>query len=209
MSPSSDILELLSSVSNSSFSSSGELGSVKYPDSCSEDISSDSYSDDDAFADDDEREEGRKKRGSQREEYAMRFPETAWRTHSSRERKANDTRSTRRNKSSRYKKLFSMEDSLSKSIPVNSRWSLRLLFIANVLLFLSANTDSGASVSLFATLTTPVIDPSSFSSDLSSTPSFNGALLNAINGGRKTLLYANASSSTTTDNKNNKQQQQI
>ena len=170
--------------------------------------SSDSYSDDDAFADDDEREEGRKKRGSQREEYAMRFPETAWRTHSSRERKANDTRSTRRNKSSRYKKLFSMEDSLSKSIPVNSRWSLRLLFIANVLLFLSANTDSGASVSLFATLTTPVIDPSSFSSDLSSTPSFNGALLNAINGGRKTLLYANASSSTTTDNKNNKQQQQ-
>ena len=169
--------------------------------------SSDSYSDDDAFADDDEREEGRKKRGSQRRiRHAL-----------PRNRLANTL--VERTESQRYKKyakkqiievqkLFSMEDSLSKSIPVNSRWSLRLLFIANVLLFLSANTDSGASVSLFATLTTPVIDSSSFSSDLSSTPSFNGALLNAINGGRKTLLYANASSSTTTDNKNNKQQQQ-
>ena len=88
--------------------------------------SSDSYSDGDAFAnnddddDDDEREEDRRKRRNQREEYTMRFPETAWRTHTSRGKKADEMRSTQRNKSSRYKKLFSMEDSLSKSTPVNS-----------------------------------------------------------------------------------------
>jgi hypothetical protein len=180
--------------------------------------SSDSYSDGDAFAnnddddddgDDDEREEERRKRRSQREEYTMRFPETAWRTHTSRGKKADEMRSTQRNKSSRYKKLFSMEDSLSKSTPVNSRWSLRLLFIANVLLFLSANMDSGASVSLFATLTTPVIDSASTipSSERSSPPSLNDALLSAIKGGRKSLLYANTSSSSTT-NDNNPQQQQ-
>lgn len=180
--------------------------------------SSDSYSDGDAFAnnddddddgDNDEREEERRKRRSQREEYTMRFPETAWRTHTSRGKKADEMRSTQRNKSSRYKKLFSMEDSLSKSTPVNSRWSLRLLFIANVLLFLSANMDSGASVSLFATLTTPVIDSASTipSSERSSPPSLNDALLSAIKGGRKSLLYANTSSSSTT-NDNNPQQQQ-
>jgi hypothetical protein len=175
--------------------------------------SSDSYSDGDAFADDfdddDEREEERGKRRSQREEYAMRFPETAWRTHTSRGRKTDDTRSTQRNKSSRYKKLFSMDDSLSKSTPVNARWSLRLLFVANVLLFLSANTDSGASVSLFATLTTPAIE--SASSDTSH-PSINDVFVSAtINGGRKDLssyANANASSSSTTNNNNKHQQQQ-
>ena len=182
--------------------------------------SSDSYSDGDAFAnnddddddddDDDEREEERRKRRSQREEYTMRFPETAWRTHTSRGKKADEMRSTQRNKSSRYKKLFSMEDSLSKSTPVNSRWSLRLLFIANVLLFLSANIDSGASVSLFATLTTPVIDSASTipSSERSSPPSLNDALLSVIKGGRKSLLYSNTSSSSTTNDNNPQQQQQ-
>ncbi|CAL6307361.1 unnamed protein product [Bathycoccus prasinos] len=182
--------------------------------------SSDSYSDGDAFAnnddddddddDDDEREEERRKRRSQREEYTMRFPETAWRTHTSRGKKADEMRSTQRNKSSRYKKLFSMEDSLSKSTPVNSRWSLRLLFIANALLFLSANIDSGASVSLFATLTTPVIDSASTipSSERSSPPSLNDALLSSIKGGRKSLLYANTSSSSTTNDNNPQQQQQ-
>ena len=182
--------------------------------------SSDSYSDGDAFAnnddddddddDDDEREEERRKRRSQREEYTMRFPETAWRTHTSRGKKADEMRSTQRNKSSRYKKLFSMEDSLSKSTPVNSRWSLRLLFIANALLFLSANIDSGASVSLFATLTTPVIDSASTipSSERSSPPSLNDALLSVIKGGRKSLLYANTSSSSTTNDNNPQQQQQ-
>ncbi|CAL6306387.1 unnamed protein product [Bathycoccus prasinos] len=182
--------------------------------------SSDSYSDGDAFAnnddddddddDDDEREEERRKRRSQREEYTMRFPETAWRTHTSRGKKADEMRSTQRNKSSRYKKLFSMEDSLSKSTPVNSRWSLRLLFIANALLFLSANIDSGASVSLFATLTTPVIDSASTipSSERSSPPSLNYALLSSIKGGRKSLLYANTSSSSTTNDNNPQQQQQ-
>lgn len=70
--------------------------------------------------------------------------------------------------------------------------------------------DSGASVSLFATLTTPVIDSASTipSSERSSPPSLNDALLSVIKGGRKSLLYANTSSSSTTNDNNPQQQQQ-
>ena len=87
---------------------------------------------------------------------------------------------------------------------MNSRWSLHYC-LSPLFLFLSANTDSGASVSLFATLTTPVIDSSSFSSDLSSTPSTALSTPSMVDGKR---YCANASCQLLPTTKQWQQQQQ-
>jgi hypothetical protein len=123
-------------------------------------------------------------------EYARRFPETAW-------------MASGKNKSSNYKKLFS--DSLSKSMKPNSRWCLRLMFMANIFLFLSANTDSGASVSLFATLTTPVVDSQSTTIEKMSATST--ATLDVLLQ-QMTNNSAPVSSETTASNTNNEEQEQ-